>query len=213
MYLFRNVLQGQELANLELVLSTLPIDMPGIRLTGMGDDFSCLSEGGSINAIAAKLLGPMAKPVRAILFDKSVKTNWALGWHQDRTIAVAKRHEVEGFGSWSTKAGIQHVEPPFFVFESMATLRVHIDPVDESNAPLLVLPGSHRMGRIEQGNVAALASRISSFACLAQAGDVWAYSTPILHASNRATPPRRRRVLQIDYTATDLPGGLEWRGI
>lgn len=51
------------------------------------------------------------------------------------------------------------------------------------------------------------------FACLAAAGDMWAYATPILHASSAATQPRRRRVLQVDYAAIDLPGGLEWLGI
>lgn len=32
------------------------------------------------------LLGPEARPVRALLFDKSDSANWSLGWHQDRTI-------------------------------------------------------------------------------------------------------------------------------
>ena len=35
----------------------------------------------------------------------------------------------------------------------------------------------------------------------------------ILHASNAAETPRRRRVLQIDYSADDLPGGLQWLGV
>jgi hypothetical protein len=42
---------------------------------------------------------------------------------------------------------------------------------------------------------------------------VWAYSTPILHASELATAPRHRRVLQVDFAAEDLPGTLEWLGI
>ncbi|WP_419756526.1 hypothetical protein [Brevundimonas sp.] len=28
-----------------------------------------------------------------------------------------------------------------------------------------------------------------------------------------AETPRRRRVLQIDYSADDLPGGLQWLGV
>jgi hypothetical protein len=35
----------------------------------------------------------------------------------------------------------------------------------------------------------------------------------ILHASQAADQPARRRVLQIDYAATDLPGGLTWLGV
>lgn len=50
-------------------------------------------------------------------------------------------------------------------------------------------------------------------ACLAEPGDVWLYATPILHASEAAKAPLRRRVLQVDYAVDDLPGGLEWLGI
>jgi hypothetical protein len=41
----------------------------------------------------------------------------------------------------------------------------------------------------------------------------WLYATPILHASQSATAPSRRRVLQVEYAAKELPGGLEWLGI
>jgi hypothetical protein len=37
-------------------------------------------------------------------------------------------------------------------------------------------------------------------------------ATPILHASDLAQAPARRRVLQVDYAASDLPAGLEWFG-
>jgi signal transduction histidine kinase len=49
-----------------------------------------------------------------------------------------------------------------------------------------------------------------SLDCLADAGDVWVYRTPILHASDRAANGRRRRVLQVDYSGDDLPDGLSW---
>jgi hypothetical protein len=48
---------------------------------------------------------------------------------------------------------------------------------------------------------------------VAQAGDVWLYATAILHASDRADNPRRRRVLHVDFAGCDLPGGLEWSGL
>jgi hypothetical protein len=35
----------------------------------------------------------------------------------------------------------------------------------------------------------------------------------ILHASEAARRPARRRVLQVDYAARDLPGALEWLGV
>ncbi len=136
-----------------------------------------------------------ARAVRAILFDKSHASNWALGWHQDRTIAVAARAEVPGYGPWSIKAGLQHVEPPFAVIEQMRTIRIHLDPVDADNAPLLIAPGSHRMGRLPDGQIDAAVARCGTAVCKAQRGDVWIYATPIVHASAAAARPRRRRVV------------------
>lgn len=80
-------------------------------------------------------LGRAARPVRAILFDKTPVTNWGLAWHQDRTIAVSTRHEMPGYGPWSLKAGLQHVEPPFDVIESMLTLRIHLDDTRSRTRP------------------------------------------------------------------------------
>lgn len=39
------------------------------------------------------------------------------------------------------------------------------------------------------------------------------YATPILYASEAATMPVQRRVLQLDFAAEDLPGGLQWLGV
>ena len=164
-------------------------------------------------AIAAAILGPEARPVRALIFDKSPARNWALGWHQDRTIAVRRRLDSPGFSGWTVKAGIPHAVPPFEILERMLTLRVHLDPVGLDNAPLLVVPGSHRLGRIAEPAIVAVAERLGSAACEAERGDLWLYAAPILHASARAAAPGRRRVLQLLYSAEDLPGGLDWLGV
>jgi hypothetical protein len=154
------------------------------------------------------------RPVRAILFDKSSANNWHLGWHQDRTICVAERREVDGFGNWTSRQGLHHVEPPQALLDRMVTSRIHLDAVDRSNAPLIVAPGSHRMGRIRVDEVQEAVARCGSHVCQAAAGDIWAYSTPILHMSEAARGThRRRRVFQIDYAAEGLPGGLAWLGV
>ena len=80
-------------------------------------------------------------------------------------------------------------------------------------APLLTAPGAHAMGRIAEPDVAAVVDHCSTVTCPARAGDIWAYATPILHASDAAHRPRRRRVLQVDFSADPLPGGLEWLGV
>jgi ectoine hydroxylase-related dioxygenase (phytanoyl-CoA dioxygenase family) len=148
-----------------------------------------------------------------VLFDKSEASNWALPWHQDRTIAVAERKDVEGFGPWTVKSGMHHVEPPPDLLARMITVRVHLDAVPSTNAPLLVAPSSHRLGRIPQTEISRIVERCGTTACVTEAGDLWIYSTPIVHASKAAQIPTRRRVLQVDYTNAELPGGLRWLGI
>ena len=190
-----------------------PPDQAGIRLHGIGELPALLDSASPIGAIAAAAIGADARAVRAILFDKSAAANWSLGWHQDRTIVVAERRAVPGFGPWTVKAGLLHVAPPFELLSRMVTLRIHLDPVTDDNAPLLIAPGSHRFGRIAEPDIEAIVDRCGVATCRDEAGDVWAYATPILHASDAARVPRRRRVLQVDYAAESLPGGLAWRGI
>ncbi len=207
---FPAALSPDHLHQLEQALASIPADRPGTRLTGISALAEALSAGSPVGRIAADRLGPAASPVRALLFNKTAHQNWSLGWHQDRTIAVAERIDTPGFANWTVKSGIQHVEPPFDLLERMLTLRVHLDPVGPTNAPLLVAPGSHRLGRIAEGEAAGVVDRLGVQVCLAERGDVWLYATAILHASEAATIPGSRRVLQVDYSADRLPGGLAW---
>ena len=207
------VLGATELAALASILSTVPAEQAGVRLTALPGLAAILVAPGPIGSIVAGVLGPPARPVRAVLFDKTPHTNWKLGWHQDRTIVVVERREAEGFGPWSRKAGLQHVAPPFDLLERMLTVRIHLDQVTAENAPLMIATGSHRLGRVPVGEIEAVVGQCATIACLADPGDVWLYSTPILHASDAARTPSRRRVLQVDYAAEDLPVGLKWLGI
>jgi ectoine hydroxylase-related dioxygenase (phytanoyl-CoA dioxygenase family) len=94
----------------------------------------------------------------------------------------------------------------------MLTLRIHLDSAHETNAPLLIAPGSHRLGRIEETDIAELVQQLGSKPCLAARGDAWLYRTLILHASEAASQPTSRRVLQVDYSAEELPEPLAWLG-
>lgn len=201
------------MALLEAALSTLRTDEAGVRLHGLKPLAPLLASDGCIGAVAARVLGQGAKPVRAILFNKSAETNWSLPWHQDRTICVKERREAPGFGPWTVKANMVHVAPPFELLSRMVTLRAHLDDVPISNAPLLIAPGSHTFGRIAVGDVDQVVRQCGAVPCLAEAGDVWLYSTPILHASEAAIAPTSRRVLQVDFAAEALPHRLEWLGV
>lgn len=210
---FPEALSEADVPALLHILAHLPPDSAGSRLHGIPALSPFLTPDGPIGRVASDCLGRPGMVVRAILFDKRAATNWALGWHQDRTICVLQRIAVPGFGPWTVKAGLLHVAPPFALLERMVTLRIHLDPVDADNAPLLIAPGSHAMGRVAEADVAAAVDRYGIATCLVETGDIWAYATPILHASEAAHRPRRRRVLQVDFSADPLPGGLEWLGV
>ncbi|QZD86257.1 phytanoyl-CoA dioxygenase family protein [Qipengyuania psychrotolerans] len=169
-----------------------------------------LSKDGTIGSIIVSDYLPSGRPVRAIAFDKTPSSNWALGWHQDRTIWVEKRNEIFGFGPWTQKQGLLHVEPPFEIIERMLTVRIHLDDVGIDNAPLLIAPGSHKRGLIAENAVQKTIDECGTFVCEANAGDVWIYSTPIIHASQKSSDHARRRVLQVDYSNVELPSGLRW---
>jgi hypothetical protein len=200
----------------QLDLVTLFLAQPSLRAGSRIFGNSRLDtwlKGGPVGAAVESILGGEARPVRAILFDKNPATNWSLGWHQDRTIAVRDSAPQHGFDHWTTKAGVTHVEPPFPIIEAMVTARIHLDAVDERTAPLLVSPGSHRLGRINESDIPAIVARCGTVACFADRGDVWLYRTAILHASEKSRSQAPRRVLQIDYSGEDLRGRLEWLGI
>lgn len=209
---FEGVLAPGEIEPLRALADEQVQGRPGARLAGGRWLYSLLSEGAPAR-VAVELSTTAARPVRAVMFDKSPAANWSVAWHQDRTVPVRERREVEGFGPWSLKDGVLHVAPPWEVLARIVTLRLHLDEVDFDNAPLRVAVGSHRSGRVAAGDAAERARSMEQRVCLASPGDIWAYRTPILHASDRASGNRRRRVLQVDYADFDLPGGLEWRGL
>jgi len=156
------------------------------------------------------VLGPGAFAVRAILFDKTPAANWKVSWHQDLTIAVRRRLDVPGFGPWSVKEGIHHVQPPAEVLEAMLTIRLHLDSCGPENGPIRMLPGSHRSGKLTSSEIDAWKSRVASIELPCPAGGLVLMRPLIVHASSPATQPSHRRVIHLEYAARDLPHGLDW---
>ncbi|MGI8785854.1 MAG: phytanoyl-CoA dioxygenase family protein [Acidobacteriota bacterium] len=148
--------------------------------------------------------------VRAIYFDKSPEANWLVSWHQDLTLALRARVEVTGFGPWSTKAGIPHVQPPVELLQQMLTVRLHLDDADETNGALRVLPASHRLGRLSSERTQELRAVLPDFLCAVSAGGALLMRPLLLHASSRSTSSRHRRVLHIEYAGFALPTELHW---
>jgi hypothetical protein len=156
-------------------------------------------------------LGPSARPVRAIYFDKSGSSgNWGVSWHQDVTIAVRARADVAGFGPWSEKDGVPHVQAPVQVLEQMITFRLHLDNCGEHKDALRVLVGSHRFGRLEGSTLAVLARECPEIVCHVPAGGALIMRPLLVHASSRSRSGGHRRVLHIEYAGFELPQPLQW---
>jgi hypothetical protein len=160
--------------------------------------------------LARPHLSSKAFPVRAIYFDKSPEANWLVSWHQDLTLALRNRAEAPGFGPWSIKDGIPHVQPPVELLQEMLTIRLHLDDADESNGALRVLPGSHLFGRLSSERILELRSQQLDFICRVAAGDALLMRPLLLHASSRSISTQHRRVLHIEYAAFTLPNNLQW---
>jgi ectoine hydroxylase-related dioxygenase (phytanoyl-CoA dioxygenase family) len=69
----------------------------------------------------------------------------------------------------------------------------------------MIIPESHRLGRIPVEEIEGVVSQRQAVAYLADAGDIWVYASAILHASNAADDPTHRRVLHVDYSSARLP--------
>jgi ectoine hydroxylase-related dioxygenase (phytanoyl-CoA dioxygenase family) len=171
-----------------------------------------VAEASAVRRLAEAVLGADARPVRGIYFDKHAGANWKVPWHQDLTIAVREKCEAPGFGPWSVKAGIQHVQPPTSILENLVTIRLHLDDATTSNGPLQVIPGSHLHGRLDEKTIRIIKAGSKPVVCTVPAGGAMLMRPLLLHASSAGTAPSRRRVLHLEYAAAQLPGGLEWYG-
>ena len=149
-------------------------------------------------------------PVRSILFDKTPGENWPVLWHQDLSIALSERVEVEGYGPWSIKDGVPHASAPTALLESMITLRLHLDDTAADNGALCVIPGSHRLGRISADDIAALSANGSEI-CPCRAGEILKMSPLLVHSSRRSQKLDHRRILHFEYAPQHgLDPRLKW---
>ena len=157
------------------------------------------------------ILGSECGLVRGLFFDKPPGQSWALPWHKDLTIAVAAHRPAGGrFAKPRLKAGVPHVEAPECVLEQMLTARLHLDDAAADNGPLLVIPGSHRLGK----RLAAPADGAAIRPIHARAGDVLFMRPLLTHSSGdaRSDTARHRRVVHLEFAATlRLPDGYAWR--
>jgi ectoine hydroxylase-related dioxygenase (phytanoyl-CoA dioxygenase family) len=171
-----------------------------------------LAQSDALRALVNPILGNDAKVVRGIFFDKTPVANWKVPWHQDVAIALRAKKDIPGFSAWSVKAGVIHAQPPIEILASILTVRLHLDDADETNGALRVIPGSHEHGLLSDDAVQYWKAQANAVTCFVPSGGALLMRPLLLHASSVATQPTHRRVLHLEYSAVDLPNGLEWYG-
>jgi hypothetical protein len=199
-----------EIAKLRSALSSLNIASGHRKLMQRVPEIAGLATSPKIIGLLIGLFKQEPLPVRSIFFNKTSEVNWLVPWHQDLSIAVKERVDLPGYGQWSYKDGVPHVQPPVEILEAMVTIRLHLDDCDESNGPLRVIPGSHRVGRLDAAGIAKFRSTHKEVVCFVHAGDALLMRPLLLHTSSEASAPNHRRVIHLEYAACQLPVGLEW---
>lgn len=148
--------------------------------------------------------------VQCTYFEKSTERNWLVPVHQDTAIPVAERVASTAPHGWSEKEGILYVQASGSVLEHLVAVRLHVDACEESDGPLHVVPGSHRLGRIDEAEASRQRRDHGTVACTAAPGDALFMRPLLLHMSSKATGASRRRVLHFLFGPAALPHGLQW---
>jgi len=162
----------------------------------------------NLNNIIESTFGKGYFITKSIYFDKPEKSNWFVAYHQDLTISVDKKMEVENFENWTIKQNQFAVQPPKEILENNFTIRIHIDTTTKDNGALKVINNSHSKGivRIENLNFENETETI----CEVKKGGIMIMKPLLFHASNKTTNNERRRVIHIEFSKQQLPSGLEW---
>ncbi len=145
---------------------------------------------------------------KAIYFDKPSSSNWFVPFHQDLSITVNQKQEVEGYTNWTKKRGQFGVQPPLKVLENTLTFRIHLDDTTAENGALRMIPRSHKNG-IYSIVKKEWDSATEEF-CEVQSGGIMLMKPLTLHASKRTTNGERRRVIHLEFNDLPLTSSLEW---
>jgi len=181
------------------------------NLTDVVPETTELVRNSAVREIVEAILGPNAFLIRSTLFDKTDGANWGVFWHQDLSIAVEQRHDVDGFHAWTRKAGVQCVQPPVELMARILTVRLHLDECQADNGALKVLPGSHLLQGLSSDRIEQRAASDVQSICEVPAGGVMLMCPLLLHASSPMERSGHRRVIHFEFAAFELPSPLKWR--
>ena len=216
--IIEKVFNDEEIKNLLDIISKADTSQPTFRKTNdlfaIRQFFKEMPEALNVvfneklNSIIQDYFGSNYFVVKAIYFDKPENSNWFVSYHQDLTISVDKKIELEGYGPWTIKQNQFAVQPPLDILNDNFTIRIHLDETNEQNGALKVIPKSHLKG-IYRPETIDWSQETETFCCVDKGGIMF-MKPLLLHASNRTTNNNKRRVLHIEFSKQELPNNLNW---
>ena len=161
-----------------------------------------------LTALITELSGDDFFVAKSIYFDKPESSNWFVAYHQDLTISVDKKSNLEGFGPWTAKQDQFSVQPPLAILQDNFTIRIHLDNTTEENGALKVIPKSHLKG-VYRAETIDWSVEVENI-CTVSKGGIMFMKPLLLHSSGRTTNNDPRRVIHIEFSRSPLPGDLKW---
>ncbi|MEW7279032.1 phytanoyl-CoA dioxygenase family protein [Aquimarina sp. 2201CG1-2-11] len=145
---------------------------------------------------------------KAIYFDKPSMSNWFVAYHQDLSISVDQKTDLDNYKNWTFKKGQYGVQPPLHILQNTITIRIHLDDTDKNNGALKVIPKSHLEGiiRVESKEWDTKKEHI----CEVKKGGIMLMKPLTLHASNRTLNDKQRRVIHLEFNSLQLHEPLNW---
>jgi ectoine hydroxylase-related dioxygenase (phytanoyl-CoA dioxygenase family) len=161
-----------------------------------------------LNDYIQKIMGDTYFVVKSIYFDKPESSNWFVAYHQDLTISVNKKVDLEGYGPWTVKQNQFAVQPPLSILQDNLTIRIHLDDTTAHNGALKIIPQSHLKGVYRPETIDWLVEK--EVIGEVPKGGIMIMKPLLLHASSRSTKNQKRRVIHIELSRTALPNELQW---
>lgn len=187
----------------DLAQRSLQRSRAGVRHALRLDSVQRIANQLSLTEITRTILGPLAVPYRATLFEKSPTANWLVVWHQDTALPLRERTDTPGWGPWSVKEGVNYAHAPTEPLSQVLALRIHLDDSTTENGPLRVLPRTHNLGVLSDDQIHELSTRIDPVDCTVSQGGIVAMRPLLVHASSKSLNAMPRSVLHIEYAAPE----------
>ncbi|CAN1210524.1 Ectoine hydroxylase-related dioxygenase (Phytanoyl-CoA dioxygenase family) [Tumidithrix helvetica PCC 7403] len=161
-----------------------------------------------LKSIISEIFGDNFFVVKSIYFDKPEASNWFVAYHQDLSIAVDRKLDLQGFSLWTKKQNTFAVQPPIEILQDNFTIRIHLDRTNAENGALKVIPKSHLKG-IYRPETIDWSIEVENI-CPVEKGGIMLMKPLLLHSSSRTKKRCKRRVIHIEFSRSMLPDNLNW---